>query len=198
MNTKCVSHFWKNYSKLQRNNPNFYPFFSSFFRLTSPRNASLLSYQQNQTDLILQSPLLWDKTYFSADRPTAQGGQYGYLDLEQLQNIITDHRQTSASQLNPPDSTTLQSTVGDNVLNQWQWYRALTNDIYGQITELFLANTDLSIWPNFLNVDYAVMFHRMLNHKRILGSLLLYYGKDTDLFPGRGIRDLWIFRLGFL
>ncbi|OQV14607.1 putative Receptor-type guanylate cyclase gcy-3 [Hypsibius exemplaris] len=136
-----------------------------------------LTLQQRNTDQALQSALLWDRTFFATDRPTTSqsGQQFNYTKYSELHDLLIQHRQelSIASSLT---NLQLDGALAEAVLRQWQWYRALTNDIYGQITEVFLAHPDLPIWPNFLDTDYAVLFHRMLNHKRILGTFLLHQG----------------------
>ena len=119
--------------------------------------------------------MLWDKPTIAADRPMYPSGQYTFVTYADLHAFLVGHRQDFSTGL-PSLSGATDSSLAMAVLGQWQWYRGLTTDIYAQITTNFLANTDLPIWPNFLDTDYAVMYHRMLNHKRILGALLLHQG----------------------
>ncbi|XP_055348625.1 uncharacterized protein LOC129595595 isoform X2 [Paramacrobiotus metropolitanus] len=138
-----------------------------------PINATLspklAAYNATDTEL-QQLPLIWSDIRFPPHRT------FTYESLDEFLFLLATHR------------TRDPSPTLAGILTKWAWYVSLLADFYAQIQATYTAHADLPVWPNYLDTDIAFMFHRMLNHKRILGALFLYYGNATTLEPKR---NLW-------
>ena len=149
-----------------------------------------LNHQYALTDSILSVPLLWQDPQFSRERT------FRYTNNDDLHDFLTQHR---TALLNFALELRSMATPVKEVLAQWQWYRALTTDLYDQVRNIYLKNSYLSVWPNYLDADYAVMYHRILNHKRTLGAVFLHKGAAyVDGNNGTDKGMLWSSLVGYI
>ncbi|GAU91297.1 hypothetical protein RvY_03579 [Ramazzottius varieornatus] len=130
-----------------------------------------LEKQDKQTDEAIKIPLLWQDPQFSTTR------SFNYTNYDEFLETLQHHR--NALTMSALQIRAMASPVQE-VLAQWQWYRSLTTDLYDQVRNIYLKNSYLSVWPNYLDADYAVMYHRILNHKRTLGAVFLHEGAAYD------------------